>query len=147
MLTPDFWKNKALSELNTEEWEALCDGCGRCCLVKLEDFDSNEVYFTNIACELLDTDESRCQNYKERFSAVDGCIRLSADNIEDIHWLPTSCAYRLRHEGEPLPDWHPLVSGDPNSVQAAGISVAGRVTSEAYVHPDSFEEHVVYWVD
>ena len=146
-LAPGFWKNRPLDDLNPQEWEALCDGCGRCCLVKLEDFDSDEVYFTNLACELLDTESCRCQNYSQRFKAVSDCIQLSADNIESINWLPASCAYRLRHEGEPLPEWHPLVSGSSESVREAGISVSGRVTSEVHVHPDSIEEHIVYWVD
>ena len=146
-LAPGFWKNRPLADLNPQEWEALCDGCGRCCLVKLEDFDSNEVYFTSIACELLDTENSRCQNYSQRFQKVADCVQLGADNVESINWLPATCAYRLRHEGEPLPEWHPLVSGNPESVREAGISVSGRVVSEAYVHPDSIEEHIVYWVD
>lgn len=146
-LASDFWKNRALHELNQQEWEALCDGCGRCCLVKLEDFDSDEVYFTSLACELLNTETCRCKKYKKRFDTVEDCIQLSVENIETINWLPSTCAYRLRHEGEPLPEWHPLVSGDPDSVHKAGISVSGRVISEAYVHPDSFEEHIVYWVD
>jgi len=145
-LAPDFWKNRPLDDLNPEEWEALCDGCGRCCLVKLEDFDSDEVYFTSLACELLDTESCRCGNYSQRFEKVADCIQLSADNIESINWLPSTCAYRLRHEGEPLPEWHPLVSGNPESVREAGISVSGRVTSEAHVHPDSLEEHIVHWV-
>ncbi|PCJ37587.1 MAG: hypothetical protein COA75_02365 [Cellvibrionales bacterium] len=146
-LAPDFWKNRPLDDLNPQEWEALCDGCGRCCLVKLEDFDSDEVYFTSLACELLDTESCRCGNYSQRFEKVADCIQLSADNVENINWLPSTCAYRLRHEGEPLPEWHPLVSGNPESVREAGISVSGRVTSEAHVHPDSIEEHIVYWVD
>ncbi|MEZ0122213.1 MAG: YcgN family cysteine cluster protein [Candidatus Reddybacter sp.] len=146
-LAPDFWQNRPLEDLNPQEWEALCDGCGRCCLVKLEDFDSDEVYFTSLACELLDTESCRCQDYSQRFKKVEDCIQLSADKVENINWLPATCAYRLRHEGEPLPEWHPLVSGNPESVREAGISVSGRVTSEAHVHPDSIEEHIVYWVD
>jgi len=146
-LAPDFWKNRPLEDLNPQEWEALCDGCGRCCLVKLEDFDSDEVYFTSLACELLDTESCRCQNYSQRFEKVADCVQLSAEKVESINWLPSTCAYRLRHEGEPLPEWHPLVSGNPESVREAGISVSGRVTSEAHVHPDSIEEHIVYWVD
>ena len=146
-LAPDFWKNRPLEDLNPQEWEALCDGCGRCCLVKLEDFESDEVYFTSLACELLDTQSCRCGNYSQRFEKVADCIQLSADNVENINWLPSTCAYRLRHEGEPLPEWHPLVSGNPETVREAGISVSGRVTSEAHVHPDSLEEHIVYWVD
>ncbi len=146
-LAPDFWKNRPLEDLNPQEWEALCDGCGRCCLVKLEDFESDEVYFTSLACELLDTQSCRCGNYSQRFEKVADCIQLSADNVENINWLPSTCAYRLRHEGEPLPEWHPLVSGNPETVREAGISVSGRVTSEAHVHPDSLEEHIVHWVD
>lgn len=146
-LAPNFWQNRPLEDLNPQEWEALCDGCGRCCLVKLEDFDSDEVYFTSIACELLDTESCRCSNYSQRFKKVEDCIQLSADKVESINWLPATCAYRLRHEGEPLPEWHPLVSGNPESVHEAGISVRGRVISEAHVHPDSMEEHIIYWVD
>ncbi len=146
-LAPGFWKNRPLDDLNTQEWEALCDGCGRCCLVKLEDYDSDEVFFTSIACELLDTETCRCRDYSQRFKKIEDCIQLNVNNIESINWLPSTCAYRLRHEGEPLPEWHPLVSGDPISVREAGISVSGRIISEDHVHPDSIEEHIVYWVE
>lgn len=145
-MTDPFWE-KPLDALDQNEWEALCDGCGRCCLAKLEDEDSGEVLFTRVACHLLDTEQCRCRDYDNRLKKVHDCLRLSQDNISTIGWLPTTCAYRLRHEGKPLFDWHPLISGSTQSVHDAGISVRGRVISERHVHPDSLEEHVVNWIE
>jgi len=142
----EFWSSKPLEALSDEEWEALCDGCGRCCLRKLEDVDSGHVHFTDVACRLLDAERCRCRNYAERTALVADCVRLARDRLEDLDWMPTTCAYRLRRDGEPLPDWHPLVSGDPNSVHRAGISVRGRVVSEQYVHADELEARLVSWV-
>jgi uncharacterized cysteine cluster protein YcgN (CxxCxxCC family) len=125
----NFWE-KPLGELNRSEWEALCDGCGKCCLHKLEDADTGEVHATNVACKLLDTHSARCTNYRGRRAFVPDCIRLSASNVARMTWLPSTCAYRLRSEGKPLFDWHPLISGDPESVHRAGISVRGWTISE-----------------
>ncbi|MGH1486604.1 MAG: YcgN family cysteine cluster protein [Cellvibrionaceae bacterium] len=141
-----FWEQKALSEMTSEEWESLCDGCGKCCLHKLEDEDTGDVYYTDVACQLLDTTTCRCQDYEHRKRRVPECSVLTENDIEAFHWLPTSCAYRLLFEGKPLASWHPLVSGTPESVHRSGISVAGRVLSEQFVAPEDYEERVIHWV-
>jgi uncharacterized cysteine cluster protein YcgN (CxxCxxCC family) len=125
----NFWE-KPLAELDRGEWEALCDGCGKCCLHKLEDADTGEIHATEVACKLLDTHSARCTNYRGRRAFVPDCIRLTANNVARMTWLPKTCAYRLRAEGKPLFDWHPLISGDPESVHRAGISVRGWTISE-----------------
>ncbi len=145
MKSPQFWQTKTLAQMTVQEWESLCDGCGRCCLAKLEDEDSGELFFTRVACRLLDHQTCRCRNYGRRTQLVADCVTLTADNITEINWLPRTCAYRLLAEGKPLFDWHPLLSGDPQSVHRAGISVQGRVLSEQYVHPDALDEHIVKW--
>ena len=129
------------------EWEALCDGCARCCLHKLEDADSGMIHYTAVHCRLLDQKRCRCRDYDRRLERVPDCIDLRPENMEEMHWLPATCAYRLLYEGKPLYDWHPLVSGNPDSVHEAGISIRGRVLSEEFVHPDSFEEHIIHWVE
>lgn len=142
----EFWRDKALQDLTPDEWEALCDGCGRCCLNKLEDEDTAELYFTNVACHLLDLTTCRCRDYSHRVELVPDCLVLTPGQVELFDQLPDTCAYRLRSEGRPLPDWHPLVSGDHDSVHSAGISVRGKVVSEEYIHPDQLPEHVISWV-
>jgi uncharacterized cysteine cluster protein YcgN (CxxCxxCC family) len=129
-MTPRFWEDKPLAELDPAEWEALCDGCGKCCLHKLEDADTLELHFTNVACRLLDRDACRCSDYPSRTNHVPDCMVLSASELDRIDWLPATCAYRLRADGRPLPEWHPLVSGDPDSVHRAGQSVRGWCVSE-----------------
>jgi uncharacterized cysteine cluster protein YcgN (CxxCxxCC family) len=124
-----FWE-KPLAELDRGQWEALCDGCGKCCLHKLEDSETGEIHATEVACKLLDTHSARCTNYRGRRAFVPDCIRLTAGNVARMTWLPKTCAYRLRAEGKPLFDWHPLISGDPESVHRAGISVRGWTISE-----------------
>lgn len=119
----EFWKHKRLSQMNFEEWEKLCDGCGRCCLHKLEDEEDGRMYYTRAACALLDISQCRCMDYENRQQKMPDCIQLSVDNAHYFDWLPSTCAYRLLAEGEDLPDWHPLVSGNPDSVIKAGISV------------------------
>ncbi|MBS0565128.1 MAG: YcgN family cysteine cluster protein [Proteobacteria bacterium] len=142
-LRPEFW-TLPLSRLNAAEWEALCDGCGKCCLNKLEDEDTGEVHFTNVACRLLDGDSCRCTNYRRRKTFVPECVVLTAGTLKDIsYWLPSTCAYRLRAEGKPLEPWHPLVSGDPDSVHKAGQSVRGRTVSEFTVPEDEWEDHII----
>ena len=123
------------------EWEALCDGCAKCCLVKLEDADTGVIDHTNVACRLLDLGNCRCTNYAARSRLVTDCIVLAADKIEALSWLPSTCAYRLVAEGKDLPWWHPLVSGDPESVHAAGISIRGRAISER--DAGDIEDHVI----
>ncbi len=125
------------------EWEALCDGCGKCCLHKLEDEDDGRVHYTNVACRLLDLGSCACSRYGERHRYVPDCVRLSLDDLAALTWLPSSCAYRLLAEGKPLAWWHPLVSGDPESVHRAGISVRGRAVAENRAGP--LEHHLVSW--
>lgn len=137
-----FWETKTLAEMTDPEWEALCDGCGKCCLYKLQDIDTDEIVFTNVACRLLDCGTCRCSDYANRFERVDDCIQLERAHIGDLAWLPSSCAYRLLDEGRDLPDWHPLVTGDPESVHRAGVSVRGRVVSEDEADPD-LENHAL----
>ncbi|AWF80052.1 YcgN family cysteine cluster protein [Microbulbifer sp. A4B17] len=147
MAQEPFWRRKTLEQMNRSEWEQLCDGCGRCCLHSLEDEDTGEVYLTNVACRLLDTHSCQCSKYSQRKAHVPGCIQLRIEDIAEFDWLPLTCAYRSLAEGRPLADWHPLVSGDPESVHRAGISVHGRVVSEESVHPDDMEDHIVSWVE
>ena len=126
-----FWKHKTLAEMNSEEWESLCDGCGQCCLVKLEDRDSGETLATDIACKLLDVHSCRCGDYSRRQQHVPGCRQLTVANMREFSWLPNTCAYRLIDEGKDLFSWHPLVSGDPETVHEAGVSVRSTAVSEA----------------
>lgn len=144
---PDWWNSKTLAELNSREWESLCDGCAKCCLHKLEDEDSGEVFYTKVRCRYLDEAECRCTDYANRSTLVPNCIQLDRDNVQDLDWLPTSCAYRLRANNQPLELWHPLVSGNTRSVHEAGISIRGRAVSDEYVHPNGFDEHIVTWVE
>ena len=131
-----FWELKSLEEMTQDEWEALCDGCGRCCLQKLEDRKTGKVQYTWVACYLFDTEACRCTNYAERIRLVKGCTVLTPSRVRKYRWLPETCAYRLIAEGKTLPSWHPLVTGDRNSVHAAGISMKGRAIPETHVHPD-----------
>jgi uncharacterized cysteine cluster protein YcgN (CxxCxxCC family) len=143
----DWWNEKALAELSPAEWEALCDGCAKCCLHKLEDEDDGAVIYTRVRCRYLDENSCRCGDYTNRSTLVPDCIRLDAAGVQALHWLPSTCAYRLRAQGEPLAEWHPLVSGNPDSVHAAGVSIRGRSISDEFVHPDGYDEHIVHWVE
>jgi uncharacterized cysteine cluster protein YcgN (CxxCxxCC family) len=145
-ITP-YWQHKPIEELSSEEWESLCDGCGKCCLHKLEDVDTELVYATDVACRLLDLETGRCLNYSERHKLVSDCLSLSPENIKQFDWLPSTCAYRLRARGEPLPDWHPLHTGDADSTRKAGKSICGRACSELQVPIEDLEEHIVVWAE
>jgi uncharacterized protein len=141
-----FWRTKTLDEMNASEWESLCDGCGRCCLVKLEDEDDGEIHFTDIGCKLLDAKTCRCLDYRNRHQRVLDCVKLTPEAVRSLSWLPVTCAYRLVAEGKDLFDWHPLVSGSADSVHAAGVSVRGRVkASETDLAPELWPHHIVKW--
>ncbi len=143
----EFWRTKELEEMNAEEWESLCDGCAKCCLIKLQDEDTEQLVYTNVTCRLLDSQACRCTRYADRSVHVPTCLVLTPALVRSIDWLPDTCAYRLVRDGEPLAQWHPLVSGNANSTVLSGNSVAGRVVSEDYVHPDALEDHVIQWVE
>jgi len=138
-----FWQRKRLDQMTAAEWESLCDGCGRCCLIKLEDADTGEIAYTDIACRLLDLGTCRCTDYANRHAKVPDCVRLDASNIAAFGWMPSTCAYRLIAGGKKLAWWHPLVSGDPETVHRAGISVRGRVIAEGRAGDP--EDHIVTW--
>ena len=140
-----YWRKKSLEEMSRREWEALCDGCGRCCLNKLEDEDTGEIGWTDVACTLLDHGTCRCKDYQRRTKKVADCVPLTPEAVRTLTWLPSSCAYRRLAEGRELAWWHPLVSGDPNTVHAAGISVRGRVVSEDDVPVEDYEDRLVDW--
>ena len=142
---PSFWKVKRLADMTRGEWESLCDGCGKCCLLKIEYEDTGEIERTNVACRQLDLGTCRCRSYGLRRVFVEDCIQLTADMVGNLSWLPATCAYRLLDEGRDLPWWHPLVSGDPTTVHAAGISVRGRVIDED--EASELEDHIVDWLD
>lgn len=141
-----FWQRVALADMTGAQWESLCDGCGKCCLHKLEDEDSGELFYTSVACEYLDGDSCRCRDYPARLENVPDCINLSASEPEAFEWLPATCAYRLLAEGGDLPEWHPLVSGRQESVHEAGISVRGLCISETGVHSHELEDYIVHWI-
>ena len=146
MLRERFWEHHALEALTREEWEALCDGCGRCCLLKLEDEDDGAVYFTDLACRYLDGHDCHCTAYGERFERVPDCLRITPALARSCDWLPHTCAYRRLARGQGLPAWHPLLTGDAESVHRAGVSVRGRTRSETEVAEEAYEEHIVRWV-
>jgi uncharacterized cysteine cluster protein YcgN (CxxCxxCC family) len=143
-LEPEYWKNKPLEALSPAEWEALCDGCAKCCLNKLEDADTAEIYYTNVHCRLLDPETGRCSDYAHRATRVSDCVTITLEVLKNPYWLPKSCAYRRLAEGRDLPRWHPLLTGDPGSVARAGHSVCGRTVSEE--EADDLENHLITWV-
>lgn len=143
-LKPRYWERKPLAKMSQAEWEALCDGCGKCCLNKLEDEDTGAVALTRVACRLLDDETCRCAHYETRHQFVPNCIVLRPDNLDThAYWMPQTCAYRLLWQGDPLPEWHPLISGDPLTVQRAGVSVHRMTLSEFDVPEDEWEDHII----
>lgn len=138
-----FWKTKTLEEMSQGEWESLCDGCARCCLVKLEDEESGEIHLTRLACRLLSVKSCRCTKYARRFELMSDCVALTPGKIRKIKWLPVSCAYRRIAEGRDLAWWHPLVSGDPETVHQAGISVSSFAMTEARVKEENYLRYII----
>ena len=142
-----FWESKTLAQMSREEWEALCDSCGRCCLYKLEDEETGEIYYTDVACRYIDPETCRCGHYAERQQLVPDCLVLSLDHPEYIRMLPNTCAYRQLYEGEPLASWHPLISGNPDAVHEVGISIKGKYVTDDEVGPDELEDHIIARLD
>ena len=138
-----FWVDKSLGEMTPDEWESLCDGCAKCCLEKLEDPDSGEISFTDVGCGLLDVDACRCTDYSRRARLMPDCQRLTITNVGLFKWMPKTCAYRLLSEGKDLPDWHPLITGDMDSVHRAGVSVQGRAVPARKA--GDLADHIVDW--
>jgi uncharacterized cysteine cluster protein YcgN (CxxCxxCC family) len=143
-LRPRFWETVPLDRMTQKEWEALCDGCGKCCLNKLEDEDTGEVALTRVACRLFDDTTCFCAQYPIRHQFVPECITLKPSNLDShAYWMPQTCAYRLLHAGLPLPGWHPLLSGDPQSVHDAGVSMLHRTVAEFEIDQDDWEDHII----
>lgn len=142
-----FWQLKRLSQMTPDEWESLCDGCAKCCLQKLSDEDDPDdmVYYTDLACDLLDMGTCRCGNYAQRHDLVPTCVWLRPEDLEEFHWLPATCAYRRLAEGRDLPSWHPLVTGDPDSAIKAGFSVQGRARHVANLDEEQWPDHIAEW--
>ena len=141
----EFWKKSPMEEWTREQWESLCDGCAKCCLNKLEDEETGELWYTNVVCDLLDLDTCSCSDYPNRSVRVPECITLTPENSRELYWMPSTCAYRLLAEGKDLPEWHPLVSGDPLSIIRAGQTVCGRVIHEK--DADDLENHLITWIN
>ena len=144
-LSNKFWEIKKLSDMNENEWESLCDKCGKCCVIKLEDFDTQEVHYTNVSCKLLCEKSASCKDYKNRKSIVSDCIILSPDNLKDLKWMPETCAYKLLNEGKKLPYWHPLLSGNDKDIVNSGNSVKNRVTNENKIKIKDLPDYIFNW--
>ena len=142
-----FWRRKQLGEMSAQEWESLCDGCARCCLLKLEDEDSGEVHLTRLACRLLDHGSCRCSDYPNRHARMPDCVAIKAEAVASLTWLPETCAYRLVADGKDLYWWHPLISGDPETVHQAGVSVRGWATCETRATPDTMHRFIIEPLD
>ena len=141
-----FWREKTLAEMSRSEWESLCDGCARCCLIKLQDEGTSRIHYTGVACRYLDQQTCSCTRYEDRTSLVPDCVQLTPATASDYTWLPDTCAYRLVIESKDLPFWHHLVSGSKDTVHKAGVSVRDKCLSEEHVHPEALEEQVIHWV-
>ena len=143
MSTGNFWEIKTLETMSHDEWESLCDGCGLCCLVKIEDEDSGEVFNTSVSCRLLNTDTCRCSDYINRLEKAPMCTQLTLENLPQMQWLPDSCAYKRLYQGDSLPEWHYLISKDKNTVHEVGVSAKWFAQSEEYIHPDQLVEFII----
>ena len=141
----NFWETKNLIDMNENEWESLCDKCGKCCVIKLEDFDTQEVHYTNVSCKLLCEKSASCKDYENRKSIVPDCIILSPDNLKDLKWMPETCAYKLLNEGKELPYWHPLLSGNDKEIVNSGNSVKNRVTNENEIKIKNLPDYIFNW--
>ena len=144
MSAQPFWETTSLKDMNRTQWESLCDGCALCCLHKLEDEDTSEVYYTEVHCRYMDTNNCNCTVYVERQEKVPNCVWLTPDQASEFRWLPESCAYRVLAEGRKLADWHPLISGDPNSVHEAGISIKGKGIADDQIAEEDWEDHIIW---
>lgn len=142
-----FWETKSLDEMSADEWESLCDGCGKCCLVKLEDEDTGRIHFTNVACEYLDVETCQCKDYVNRFKSQPDCTLLTKADIPAFHWLPSSCAYRLLSEDKPLPKWHHLISGSKQQVLQQKWAINGKIVNNADFDDERLQAHIVRWID
>jgi len=146
-MSDNFWETKQLSEMSSEEWESLCDGCAKCCLNKLEDEDTEEIFFTRVACDLVDLESCRCTKYTERTRLVPECIDLTQHDFSEYTWLPATCAYKLLSDGQPLPPWHPLITGNKESIFEAGVAIRSFAIKESQINMDDLEEHIIEWLD
>ena len=140
-----FWKTKNMAEMSPSEWESLCDNCGKCCCIRLEDEVTSDIYITDVACKLFDPASCKCTDYANRSKKVPDCVTLTKDNVDQLHWMPKTCAYRLVSEGKDLPDYHHLVSGSRNTIHEVGMSVQDAVTSEIFVSVDEQTTRIVIW--
>jgi uncharacterized protein len=140
-----FWTQIKLADMSDTQWESLCDGCGKCCLIRLEDEDTGDIYTTDVSCKLLDGVSCQCRDYTNRQQFVPDCVKLTPQNMGELSWLPKTCAYRLVAEGKPLFDWHPLISGDASSVHAAGMSVSRKATPEGRVKVKNLIKRIKVW--
>lgn len=145
MTDAPFWKTKNMAKMSREEWESLCDGCGKCCCIRLEDEDTGQIYITDVACKLFDPNRCQCSDYPNRSARVPDCVTLSPDNVSQLHWMPQTCAYRLISEGKDLPDYHHLVSGSRDTIHEVGMSVQDAVTSEELVDEEHVPSRIVIW--
>lgn len=140
-MTSPFWERKSLAQMTEQEWESLCDGCGQCCLHKLMDAETDEVYYTNVGCSWLDKTTGSCKDYANRFESGEACLKLTRDNVHEFDWLPETCAYRRLACGQSLPNWHPLITGSKDAMYAAGVSVRNSIVYEIDVI--DWEDHII----
>ncbi len=140
-----FWKTKNMAEMSPSEWESLCDNCGKCCCIRLEDEDTGDIYITDVACKLFDPQTCKCTDYPKRSQKVPDCVTLTKDNVDQLHWMPRTCAYRLVSEGKDLPDYHHLISGSRETIHEVGMSVQNAVTSEIFVSEEEQATRIVIW--